>query len=483
MFILDWYGIDYTYGPKLSKKQEQEIRKMDNFVNTMIETENKKKELEKKLEIAKQRKKEAEERAKKLEELTKKSNEIRERLNKINIEHKKIKINEIVEPLSPSSVESKQNSNSADTISEGLKIANEILNEDNKFSLEELKKRDEVKTMKYNVKEILNKNTMGDGRHQKGSNMKNYELKLQLQKQMEELNVKEQQDRKTVEQLCTEWNWTLSDKEATIVNNQIVINKGKVVEITKEDNSTIEMLRETIRQMNQNMNDMQKQHEEEITKLKEQYEQQMLGMTSEFEYEYECAINKREEQIKELEEKLDFKELLLSEFRDNMDEKIKTIHELENKVEANKPQEKPVVKETKEENKPAPKQTMRHKNVDMVLYDVHKTHDGAVRGYTKTYEFAWNGKSNVPAYKTKAMKKWHPMIGDMYAEALYIKEQVKDMFKETKEVTVNQAKDITIPTQKPKTTTHVSNGATIVLPAVEAPEDDDLLGNTDDIEF
>ena len=98
--------------------------------------------------------------------------------------------------------------------------------------------------------------------------------------------------------------------EATIVNNQIVINKGKVtaIEITKEDNSTIEMLRETIRQMNQNMNDMIKQHEEEIAKLKEQYEQQMLDMTSEFEYEYECAINKRDEQIKELEEKLDIKE-------------------------------------------------------------------------------------------------------------------------------------------------------------------------------
>lgn len=286
--------------------------------------------------------------------------------------------------------------------------------------------------------------------------------------------------RATVEQLCAEWNWTLSDKETTIVNN-ITINKGKVVEITKEDNSTIEMLRETIRQMNQNMNDMQKQHEEEI---------------------------------KELKEKLDFKELLLSEFRDNMDEKIETIHKLENEIEgmrfgyenkiaklkeeANKPrikievvddpdfndepEEKPVVKETKEENKPAPKQTMRHKNVDMVLYDVHKTHDGAVRGYTKTYEFAWNGKSNVPAYKTKAMKKWHPMIGDMYAEALYIKEQVRDMFKNTKEDSVDE-QEIVVPVQKPKTTTHVSNGATIVLPVVEAPEDEDVLGNTDDIDF
>ena len=370
--------------------------------------------------------------------------------------------------------------------------------------------------------------------------MKKYEMLKQLQNEMMEA-------RTTVEQLCSEWNWTLSDKET--VTNEIVINKGKVtaIEITKEDNSTIEMLRETVRQMNQNMNDMIKQHEEEIAKLKEQYEQQMLDMTSEFEYEYECAINKREEQIKELEEKLDFKELLLSEFRDNMDEKIETIHELEDKIDGmeyvhrgvvagyegqlqnkqltieslekqiadakedkaraeiirnkngktieivddpdfnDEPEGKPVVKETKEEK--APKQTMRHKNVDITLYDVHRTHDGAVRGYTKDYEFAWNGKSNVPAYKTKGMKNWHPMIKEMYAEALYIKEQVKDMFKETKEtkitkeVTVNQTKEITIPTQKPNRTIHVTNGATISLPIVEAPEDEFDCGNTDDIDF
>ena len=161
--------------------------------------------------------------------------------------------------------------------------------------------------------------------------MKNYELKLQLQKQMEELNAKEQQDRKTVEQICADWGWTLSDKEAAIVN-QIVINKGKVtaIEIAKEDNSTEQMLRETIRQMNHNMNDTLKQHEEETTKLKEQYEQQMLDMTSEFEYECECIAAKRDKRIKELEAQLASKDLLLNEFRESMDEKVKRIHELEN---------------------------------------------------------------------------------------------------------------------------------------------------------
>ena len=337
--------------------------------------------------------------------------------------------------------------------------------------------------------------------------MKKYELEMQIQKQMEELQNQKAEDRKTVEQLCSEWNWTLSDKEATIVNNQIVINKGKVIEITKEDNSTIEMLRETIRQMNQNMNDMQKQHEEEITKLKEQYEQQMLDMTSEFEYEYECAINKREEQIKELEEKLDFKELLLSEFRDNMDEKIETIHKLENEIEgmrfgyenkiaklkeeANKPrikievvddpdfndepQEKPVVKEQPKTNKP------NHKQIDMVLYDVHLTHDGCVRGYTKEYEFVWNKNSNVPAYKPNNSKKWMPMTKAKYAEALYIKEQLAHFFeqdKATKDITIKQPKEEKVIEEVPEIVVNVTNDQ-----VEQQIEEEDPLAGADEMEF
>lgn len=86
-----------------------------------------------------------------------------------------------------------------------------------------------------------------------------------------------------------------------IVN--ITINKGKIVAIekTKEiiidntDDTTIEMLRETIRRQNEIMNDMNKEYAE-------------------------------------LQEKLNFKELLLDEFRNNMDEKISRIHELEDKI-------------------------------------------------------------------------------------------------------------------------------------------------------
>lgn len=248
--------------------------------------------------------------------------------------------------------------------------------------------------------------------------MKKYELLNQLQQERE-------QAINTIAQLCDEWN-------LSTVTNQIVINKGKVtaIEITKEDNSTIEMLRETIRQMNQNMNDMQKQHEEEITKLREQYEQQMLDMTSEFENEYECAINKREEQIKELKEKLDFKELLLSEFRDNMDEKIETIHKLENEIEgirfgyenkiaklkeeANKPRVKieviddPYFNDEPKE-KPVRKQQTKEKEVFDLAYEELESHDGVkvkVRDLKNNIVFyaVKNMKYDKPAYSVSGNK-------------------------------------------------------------------------------
>ena len=97
--------------------------------------------------------------------------------------------------------------------------------------------------------------------------MKKYELLNQLQNEMKEA-------RTTVEQLCSEWNWTLSDKEA--VTNEIIINKGKIVEIqtVKEvvvdntDTETIEMLRETIRNMNETINNMNR----EMDNLKDELE-------------------------------------------------------------------------------------------------------------------------------------------------------------------------------------------------------------------
>ena len=334
--------------------------------------------------------------------------------------------------------------------------------------------------------------------------MKKYEMLNQLQSEMMEA-------RAIAEEICSEWNWTLSDKEATIVNNQIVINKGKVVEITKEDNSTIEMLRETIRQMNQNMNDMQKQHEEEITKLKEQYEQQMLDMTSEFENEYECAINKREEQIKELKEKLDFKELLLSEFRDNMDEKIETIHKLENEIEGmrfgyenkiaklkeekthviyvendptydNEPEpEKEVVNKVEEIIVPVTKEEKKQTTVTTesgLTFEIHKTHDAVKAKITegqKTFYAVWSVNDKAPAYSYVdkynhycRAKEWWRYDRLVKPELKALREELMNELKDkknknntrkstpqiTKEVVKETSEEITIPTNDTVETTN-----------------------------
>ena len=105
--------------------------------------------------------------------------------------------------------------------------------------------------------------------------MKKYELLNQL------LNEKDEA-MKTIEELCAEWNITLSDKEAQVINN-IIINKGKVVEVQTTKEVVID--------------------------------------------------NTDNDRIQELEEKLAFKELLLNEFEDNMDEKIKTMNAQKNKIE------------------------------------------------------------------------------------------------------------------------------------------------------
>ena len=105
--------------------------------------------------------------------------------------------------------------------------------------------------------------------------MKKYELLNQL------LNEKAEA-MKTIEELCAEWNITLSNKEAQVINN-IIINKGKVVEVQTTKEVVID--------------------------------------------------NTDNDRIQELEEKLAFKELLLNEFKDNADEKIKTINEQKNKIE------------------------------------------------------------------------------------------------------------------------------------------------------
>ena len=105
--------------------------------------------------------------------------------------------------------------------------------------------------------------------------MKKYELLNQL------LNEKAAA-MKTIEELCAEWNITLSDKEEQVINN-IIINKGKIVEVPVVKEVVID--------------------------------------------------NTDNNKIQELEEKLTFKELLLNEFKENMDEKIKIMNAQANKIE------------------------------------------------------------------------------------------------------------------------------------------------------
>ena len=105
--------------------------------------------------------------------------------------------------------------------------------------------------------------------------MKKYELLNQL------LNEKAEA-MKTIEELCAEWNITLSDKEEQVINN-IIINKGKIVEVPVVKEVVID--------------------------------------------------NTDNNKIQELEEKLAFKELLLNEFKENMDEKIKIMNAQANKIE------------------------------------------------------------------------------------------------------------------------------------------------------
>lgn len=106
--------------------------------------------------------------------------------------------------------------------------------------------------------------------------MRKHELYEQALKQVQQLEKERAVAVATIEELCAEWNITLSNNEAQVINN-IIINKGKVVAVDNTDN----------------------------------------------------------DRIQELEEKLAFKELLLNEFEENMDEKIKTIHQLQNEIKAN----------------------------------------------------------------------------------------------------------------------------------------------------
>ena len=334
---------------------------------------------------------------------------------------------------------------------------------------------------------------------------------MSKREQLNQLLNEEKIARATVEQLCNDWEWTLSDKETTIVNN-ITINKGKVtaIEITKEDNSTIEMLRETIRQMNQNMNDMIKQHEEEITKLKEQYEQQMLDMTSEFEYEYECAINKREEQIKELEDKIDGMEYIhrgvVAGYEGQLQNKQLTIESLEKQI-ADAKEDKVRAEIIKRKNgatievvddpnfnnepeeKPATNNKPMNNPIDLTYTSLHVTHD-AIKAIAHdkangvTFHFVWKaGQEKLPCYSaTGARGTWSRMNGTgMYH---YGKQIVEDFKQLAEEKIISKTKDGRVKITKVNKSNKPEDKPVVKETKEVAVEtNDDPLGNTDDMEF
>jgi hypothetical protein len=114
--------------------------------------------------------------------------------------------------------------------------------------------------------------------------------------------------------------------EATVVTNEIVINKGKIVEVpvvkyeTKEvvvdntDTATIEMLKARIKELEEDNDKLYKlyleeQREKEIwaaahAELKEVYEQQMIDMTSEFELQLD-ELNRKYSALDSENEQLD----------------------------------------------------------------------------------------------------------------------------------------------------------------------------------
>ena len=291
--------------------------------------------------------------------------------------------------------------------------------------------------------------------------------------------------------------------EATIVTNKIVINKGKIIEIpvvkyeTKEvvvdntDTATIEMLKAKIKELEEDNDKLYKlyleeQKEKEIyaaahAELKEVYEQQMIDMTSEFEYEYECAINKREEQIQELKDKMEGMKF-------GYENQIAKLKE-----KANKPQMKIEVVDDPDfndvpEEKPVTNKPMNNP-ISLTYTSLHVTHD-AIKAIAHdkangvTFHFVWKaGQEKLPCFSaTGARGTWSRMNGTgMYR---YGKQIVEDFKQLAEEKIISKTKDGRIKTtkvnkpNKPEDKPVVKETKEVVVET-----NDDPLGNTDDMEF
>lgn len=198
--------------------------------------------------------------------------------------------------------------------------------------------------------------------------------------------------------------------EETIVTNEIVINKGRIVEIpvvkyeTKEvvvdntDTATIEMLRETIRQMNQTINDINKEHDELYKLYLEEQREKVIWAAAHDDLKDELEVKEAivenlkaqnkalNEQLKEEKEKQP--RVVYVEVADD--------HTYDNEPEP----EEEVVNEVEEIIVPVTKEDKPVSNSPYSII-INTTHDAVKAKITvgdKVFYAAWSVAYNKPAY-------------------------------------------------------------------------------------
>ena len=175
--------------------------------------------------------------------------------------------------------------------------------------------------------------------------MKKYELEVQLQNQMEELQNQKIEDKRKAEEICSEWNWTLSDKEVQTVNNIITINKGKIVEVktvetieTINNDKEIERLKAKIKDYDKMLGDEMNEREEweekynklssycdKIWEEKEQMKKELKAKT---------IVDKEKEELLKLREEKEQLEKELKTIRDENRDLKREIEALKSPVQA-----------------------------------------------------------------------------------------------------------------------------------------------------
>ena len=319
--------------------------------------------------------------------------------------------------------------------------------------------------------------------------------------------------------------------EATVVTNEIIINKGKIVEVpvvkyeTKEvvvdntDTETIKMLKARIKELEEDNDKLYKlyleeQREKEIwaaahAELKEVYEQQMIDMTSEFELQLD-ELNRKYSELDSENEQLDREihvltgqvagyeaqltnkdikiESLEKQIADAKEDKVRaeiiktksgaTIEVVDDPDYNDVPEEKPVTN-----NKPM------NNPINLTYTSLHVTHD-AIKAIAHdkangvTFHFVWKaGQEKLPCFSaTGARGTWSRMNGaGMYR---YGKQIVEDFKQLAEEKIISKTKDGKVKTTKANKPNKPEDKPVVkVTKEVAVETNDDPLGNTDDMEF